>query len=126
LKTGGYQWQNLWWTRDVRSIKDDIIWCRGKEREEYAPILMETQCLLGEISRGLSDDDLVIRSNRVRAGGTQPLGETGLRLLIQRVLGRAGIKKTGHDLRRTFRTIVSDASGDELLAMRLLRDIIPE
>lgn len=32
---------------------------------------------------------------------------------------------TGHDLRRSFATIVTAASNDELLAMRLLRDKVP-
>ena len=34
-------------------------------------------------------------------------------------------KYTGHDLRRTFCTLVREASGDEFLAMRLARDKIP-
>ena len=38
---------------------------------------------------------------------------------------RSGIKYKGHDLRRTFCTLVREASGDEFLAMRLARDIIP-
>jgi hypothetical protein len=42
------------------------------------------------------------------------------------MLARAGIKGfTGHDLRRTFATLVTTASRDEFLAMRLLRDRIP-
>ncbi len=34
-------------------------------------------------------------------------------------------KYTGHDLRRSFCTLVREASGDEFLAMRLARDKIP-
>ena len=32
---------------------------------------------------------------------------------------------TGHDLRRTFSTLMLTASGDEFISMRLLRNIIP-
>ena len=32
---------------------------------------------------------------------------------------------TGHDLRRTFATMVRHASGDEFLAIRLIRDKVP-
>ena len=46
--------------------------------------------------------------------------------LFGRLLARAGIQGfTGHDLRRTFATLVTTASGDEFLAMRLLRDRVP-
>jgi integrase len=46
--------------------------------------------------------------------------------LIGRLLARAGIKGfTGHDLRRTFATLVTTASHDEFLAMRLMRDRVP-
>ena len=46
--------------------------------------------------------------------------------LIERLLKRAVIKGlTGHDLRRTFATLVTSASGDEFLAMRLPRDTVP-
>ena len=46
--------------------------------------------------------------------------------LIGRLLARAGIKGfTGHDLRRTFATVVTTASHDEFLAMRLIRDRAP-
>ena len=56
---------------------------------------------------------------------TQPLDADGMRQLIQRIFNRAGIKYLGHDLRRTFCTLLREASGDEFLAMRLARDIIP-
>jgi len=43
-----------------------------------------------------------------------------------RLFSRAGIEGfTGHDLRRTFSTLVREHSGDELLAMRLIRDQVP-
>jgi len=46
--------------------------------------------------------------------------------LIARLFTRAGIKGfTGHDLRRTFATLVKTASRDEFLAMRLIRDRVP-
>ena len=45
--------------------------------------------------------------------------------LVNRLFSRAGISYKGHDLRRTFATLVREASGDEFLAMRLIRDKIP-
>ena len=56
----------------------------------------------------------------------RPLGENGMSQLIDRFLERADIEGFhGHDLRRTFATLVNVASGDEYLAMRLLRDSVP-
>ncbi len=48
-----------------------------------------------------------------------------MRQLIQRFINRSGTEYQGHDLRRTFCTLVREASGDEFLAMRLARDKIP-
>ena len=109
---------------DVRSISDGLIWCRGKERDEYTPLLPETQELLQQLAGTLSDTELIIRSTRIRAGVTQPLGADGMSQLIQRLFDRSGIRYKGHDLRRTFCTLVREASGDEFLAMRLARDKI--
>ncbi len=130
--TFGHGWRQIEVRRitagDVRKISDGIIWCRGKERDEFTPILPETQLLLEHLADGLEDDEHVIRSTRIRAGRTQPLGEDGMRQLIQRFLDRSGIiykgKYKGHDLRRTFCTLVREARDDEFLAMRLARDII--
>jgi len=127
--TFGHGWRQIEVRRntagDVRSISDGIIWCRGKEREEYTPLLPETEELLKQLMGTLSDDEPIIRSTRIRDGMTQPLGEDGMSQLIQRLFARSGIKYLGHDLRRTFCTLVREASGDEFLAMRLARDIIP-
>jgi len=101
------------------------ILCRGKEREEYTPLLPETQELLQQLTGTLSDEEPVIRSRRIRAGMTQPLGADGISQLIQRLFQRSGLDYKGHDLRRTFCTLVREASGDEFLAMRLARDTIP-
>jgi len=45
--------------------------------------------------------------------------------LIGRLFNRAGISFRRHDLRRTFASLVREVSGDEFLAMRLIRDRIP-
>ena len=129
--TFGHGWRQIEVRRitagDVRSISDGLIWCRGKERQEYTPLLPETQELLQQLAGTLPDEEPIIRSTRTRAGMTQPLGANGMRQLIQRFLRRSNLKREykGHDLRRTFCTLVRDASGDELLAMRLARDIVP-
>jgi integrase len=45
--------------------------------------------------------------------------------LVARLFRRAGIEGfTGHDLRRTFAMLVTVASEDEFLAMRLIRDVV--
>ena len=129
--TVGHGWRQVEVRRvtagDVRSIHDGIIWCRGKERDEDTPLLPETQELLQQLAATLADEEPVIRSTRTRSGVTQPLGEDGMRQLIQRFLMRSNLsyKYTGHDLRRSFCTLVREASGDEFLAMRLARDKIP-
>jgi len=127
--TFGHGWRQIEVRRitsgDVRSISDGLILCRGKEREELTPLLPKTQVLLQQLAGKLPDDEPVIRSTRIRAGGTQPLGADGMSQLIQRLFNRAGIKYLGHDLRRSFCTLVREASGDEFLAMRLARDKIP-
>jgi integrase len=125
----GHGWRQIEVRRvtagDVRSIRNGLILCRGKERLEDTPLLPETQRLLEQLANGLPNDEPVIRSKRIRAGSTQPLGEDGVSQLIQRLFGRVGISYKGHDLRRTFCSLVREASGDEFLAMRLARDVIP-
>ena len=47
--------------------------------------------------------------------------------LVVRLFARAGIEGFNpHDLRRTFSSLVRKHSGDEGLAMRLLRDQVPD
>ena len=126
--TVGHGWRQIEVRRitaaDVRAIRDGVIWCRGKEREEFTPVLPETQLLLKQLADGLDDGECIIRSIRKRAGRTQPLGENGMRKWIQRMINRYDRKYQGHDLRRTFCTLVEEASGSECLAMRLARDKI--
>jgi len=80
--TFGHGWRQIEVRRitagDVRSIRDGIIWCRGKEREELTPLLRETEELLKQLVGTLSDDEPIIRSTRMRVGMTQPLGEDGM------------------------------------------------
>jgi len=127
----GHGWRQIEGRRilggDVRKARDNVIWCWGKERNEDAPILSETLSLLYELTpKSLPDDQPVLRSRRIRNGSTQPLGEDGISQLIDRLFKRAGIERLrGHDLRRTCSTLVHQASGDEFLAMRLIRDKIP-
>jgi len=106
---------------DVRKISDGMILVHGKEREESTPILPETAELLTTLAEDLADSDSVIsgRSNK-------DLHERGMGKLVSRLFSWAGIEGyTGHDLRRTFSTLVRESSGDEMLAMRLIRDNPP-
>jgi len=127
--TLGHGWRQIEVRRitagDVRAISGGVIWCRGKERDESAPLLTETQQLLEQLAESLPDGEPVIRSTRLRKGVTQPMGADGLEQLIRRLLRPAGARYLGHDLRRTFCTMVGEASGDEALAMRLARDRVP-
>ena len=100
-------------------IRVDLV--HGKEREEYIPILRETAELLKTLAEGLADSDLVISGR-----SHKEFYEKGMGKLVGCLLLRAGIEGfTGHDLRRTFSSLVSEHSGDELLAMRLIRDQVP-
>ncbi len=71
-------------------------------------------------------EEYLFRAEQKRHGWRAPLKEDGMAKMIRRLMNRAGIQGfTGHDLRRTFATMVRSASGDEFLAMRLIRDRIP-
>ncbi len=126
----GHGWRQVEVSRilagDVVGIRNGVIWCRGKERDEWTPILHETEERLKELARGLKPEDHVILANRIRSGQREPLGEDGMAQLVARLCARAGISGiTGHDLRRSFATLVATASNDEFIAMRLIRDKIP-
>jgi integrase len=126
----GHGWRQIEARRilavDVAEISDDTMLCHGKEREEPAPILPQTAELLKQMAADLKPSDHLFVSRFARQGKKQPLGEDGMSQLVDRLFKRAGIKGfTGHDLRRTFATIVMVASKDELLTMRLIRDSVP-
>ena len=110
---------------DVGNIQDGLSWCRGKERHELTPILPETQAVLQLLTDTLPEKEPIFRGRRIRHGQTEPLGEDGMSQLVNRLFSRAGISYKGHDLRRTFATLVQRASRNEFLAMRLIRDKIP-
>jgi integrase len=127
----GHGWRQIEVRRilagDVRRAADGQIWVWGKERNESAPILAETLKTLTHLTPAcLADDQPIIRSRRIRQGGTQPLGEKGVHLLVAPLFKKAGLDVRGHDLRRTFATLVRQASKDEFLAMRLIRDQVPD
>ena len=108
---------------EVRSSKGGQVWCHGKERDEFAPILPETGTLLSLLAEGLTDDEQVFRGER---GRNERFGYEGMRKLVRGVIERAGLSGfTGHNLRDTFATIVTEASGDLTLAMALIRDKVP-
>jgi len=122
----GHGWRQIEIRRitaeDVRKISDGMIWVHGKEREEYTPILPETAELFKKLAEGLADHDLVISGR-----SHKELHERGMGKLVGRLFLRAGIEGiTPHDLRRTFSSLVRKYSGDEGLAMRLIRDQIPQ
>ncbi len=126
----GHGWRQIEVRRilveDVLNIMDGMIWCRGKERDELAPILPDTEQRLRELTQGQNEKKSVILASRTYLGKREPLGEDGISQLVSRLYGRAKITgMTGHDLRRSFATLVRFASGDELLATRLIRDKVP-
>jgi hypothetical protein len=67
-------------------------------------------------------------SARAVTGAAKPTAwdRTGVRKIIRLLFRRAGLEGfKGHDLRRTFATLVTEAGGDEFVATRLLRDKVP-
>ena len=112
--------------RDDRAIREGWIWCHGKERDEWAPILPETVAVLDRLAAGLPDSARIIRARRPTGGGQDGLSDGGMRQILLTLAKRAGLDHfKGHDTRRTFGTLVTEASGDELLAIRLMRDLVP-
>ena len=109
--------------RDVRSMERGWIWCYGKEREEFAPILPETAALLLSLIDDLEDDEQVIGSVR---GRHERLGSGGMRVMVKRLLAQAGLTGfTGHNLRATFATVVNRKARDLTISMGLIRDKVP-
>ena len=109
--------------RDVRSIEGRWIWCHGKEREEFAPVLPETADLLLGLIDDLEDDEQVIGSVR---GRSERFGSDGMRVMVKRLLAEAGLTGfTGHNLRDTFATLVERKAGDLTVSMALIRDKVP-
>jgi hypothetical protein len=97
---------------DVQAIENGLILCRGKEREE----------LVAE----LKSENHIFRARQTRHGRRAPLGEDWMSQLIDRLFKRAVIKGfKGYDLRRSFSTMVTAASGDDHLAMCLLWYSVP-
>jgi integrase len=112
--------------RDVRAISNGLIEVDGKERRELTPILGSTAKKLIQLAAGLQPEEYVFRAHQARLGERAPLGEDGMLKLIKRIMAAAGIADVaGHDLRRTFATLATEAGADHFLVMRLLRDIIP-
>jgi site-specific recombinase XerD len=126
----GHGWRQIEVRRilaeDIANIRDGLIWCRCKEREEWAPILRETEQRLKELAQEFNANEQIIVSKRSHYGKRRALGEDGMAQLVARLYARAGISgMTGHELRKSFATLVTAASRDEFIAMRLLRDKIP-
>ena len=108
---------------DVRSISGDMILCHGKQREERIAILPETADLLRGLAEGLDDDAQVIQGKR---GRDERFGSTGMSNFLNRAFARAGLSGfTGHNLRDTFATLVTEHSDNENLALQLMRDRVP-
>ncbi len=125
----GYGWRQIEARRitagDVKKANNATIQVWGKERNELTPILPETLELLMELTVGLTDNESILRSTRIRNGGTVGLGEDGMSQLLDRLFSRSGIEYQGHDLRRTFAQIAVDGDCDEFVVERLLRHKIP-
>ena len=108
---------------EVRAISGGQIWCHGKQKNEPAPVLPETAELLSHLADGLADDEQVFRGKR---GRNEKFGYEGMRKLVRGLMQRAGLSGfTGHTLRDTFATLVTEESGDLTLAMQLIRDRVP-
>ena len=75
------------------------------------------------LADGLSDDEQVFRGERGRDEG---LGYDGVRKLVRDLMDRAGLTGfTGHNIRDTFATLVTERSDELTMAMQLMRDRVP-
>ncbi len=109
--------------RDVRSMERGWIWCYGKEREEFAPLLPETADLLRTLISDLEDDEQVIGSVR---GRQERFSSDGLRVMVKQFLPRGGLTGfTGHNPRATFATVVNWKARDLTISMGLIRYKVP-
>jgi hypothetical protein len=105
-----------------------IILCRDKERIELTPILPESLKLLSLMTPSdVRDDEVIIRSRRVRDGVRQPMGYKAHTDLIYGLYQRAGVPGSfvPYDLRDTFATMVNKYSRDWFLTERLMHHILP-
>ena len=99
-----------------------MILCHGKQREGPIVILPETADLLRGLAQVLDDDAQVIQEKR---GRDERFGSTGMSNLVNGAFARAGLTGfTGHNLRDTFATLVTEQS-DSVTAMKLMRDRVP-
>ena len=91
----GHGWRQIEVRRllagDIHMISNDLILCRGKEREEPAPILPETAALLKKLAADLNPEDHIFKAQQTRHGKKAPLGEDGMSQMIARLLARANI-----------------------------------
>ncbi len=71
---------------DVHGVQDGMLWVRGKERDEWAPVLPESLERLQELGQGLTPDGCIFQGQR------GPLGEDGMSQLVDRLYARAGIR----------------------------------
>jgi hypothetical protein len=116
---------------DVRRALDrenPVIDCYSKElprgETELTPILPEALKLLATLTpRSMMDHELVMKSQRIRGGILQPMGEKAHRDLIYRVYCRAGIPEgfEPYNLRDTFATLTYKKCKRWELVERLLR-----
>ena len=118
-------------TIDVREAlyrEDPLILVHGKERDELTPLLPETLEVLSRLTPSyLGDQELIIRSRRIRAGVHQPMGMKAHTILIHGLYQRARVPPSfvPYDLRDTFGSLVLKHSKDWFLTERLMRHILP-
>ena len=101
----------------VKIVKDAQGITLGAPTESAIPAPID------ELAVGLADDDWILRSER---GRNERFGYDGMRKLVRGLMRRAALSGfTGHNLRGTFATLVTEESGDLTLAMQLIRDRVP-
>ncbi len=114
--------------REAMYRANPLILIHGKERDELTPLLPEMLENLSHLTpANLGDQELIIRSRRIRGGVRQPMGMKAHTTLIYGLYKRAGIPDSfiPYDLRDTFCTHVLKHSKDWFLTERLMRHIIP-
>jgi len=106
---------------NIGDILDTQLMVRGKERNEYMPLLPETKEILLRLANGRGPQEPLFTSYKGRR-----LSHKETYNVVKAILSRAGVTKDGyriatHTLRKTFASLATQAGCNDRIVKRLLR-----